>query len=250
MAVFVLLVLAFGARDSGASSELARKLVDLRAEVESAGAAYEEALQKRKAVLDPFLMRHSELEAQVAKEELRSVQLKEKLKATRGTAVSKPTGGQGEWKSLERWSAALSSYVDSGVPFRLKERKERARALEERIRQKRESPVAVASDLWQASEKELQLTRDVEYRIGKLPLPGGEADGEIARLGMAHLLFVDSSGRAGYSRREKGKWELVAAKSSEEKAAVERLVSRLKAKSANGWYEIPGLDSVPWGEEE
>ncbi len=237
---------------AAAPGEMAKRLVELRSEVEEAGNAYEESLQKRKSALEPMQMRHSELEAQVAKEELRRSQLQEKLKVAggkRGTSASKSE----EWKQLEGWAGKIRALVENSVPFRKKERLEKVKVLEERIRLKRESPVTVASDLWNATEKEIQLTKDVEYRMARLPVPngsGGETEVEIARLGMAHLLYRGPGGMAGFSSRRNGKWELVAARNGAESEAVDRLVSRLKAKSANGWYEIPGLDTVPREEQE
>ncbi len=241
-----------GVAGAAVSEEFARKLVELRSEVETAGSAYEESLQKRKSALEPMQMKLSELEALVSKEELRKLQLSEKLKATRasGGGLTTPASKAQEWKLLEQWAARLNSYVISSIPFREKERLQRVKALQQRIERKRESAVSVAADLWSLSEKELQLTKDVEYRISRLPLGGQEADVEIARLGMAHLLFLSSSGSAGYSSFEKGARKLVATADPTEKAAIERLVSRLKAKSANGWYEIPGLSSIPREEQE
>lgn len=231
------------------TGEFARKLVELRADVEDAGTSYEEAIQKRKLALDPLQIKLSELEGQLAKEELRRAQLREKLRAVGGGGKFRtPAGRAGEWKELEAWAGRLTGYVEKSVPFRKKERLEKAKGLSERIRLRRESPITIAADLWSASEKEILLTKDVEYRVGRLP--GIAADVEIARLGMSHLLYVSADGAAGYTRLKEGKWELVSAADSNERAAVERVVSRLKAKSANGWYEIPGLDSIPRGEME
>jgi len=247
--IFVVLVAIPLWAKAAVNQEFARKLVELRAEVEDAGNAYEESLQKRKAALDPLQMRNSEMEAQVAKEELRASQLKEKLKATKGIPM-RSTSREEEWQGLAQWASLLSGYVDSGLPFRLKERRERVKGIEERVKQKRESPIAVAVDLWAITEKELLLTKGVEYRIAKLALPDGEVDAELARLGMAHMLFLGASGSAGYSSRKNGKWELTLAKNEAEKASIDRLVTRLKAKSTNGWYEVPGLESIPRGEAE
>lgn len=248
MMIFSALAILALSAHAAVPGELARRLVDMRSEVEEAGNAYEESLQKRKAALEPFQTRHAELEAQVSKEEQRMAQLKEKLKAAGGLRGG---GGRAEdWKALEAWAGKLAGLVEGSIPFRKKERLEKVKALGERIRLKRESPVTVATDLWSATEKELLLTKDVEYRIGKLPLPGGETEVEITRLGMAHLLYRGAGGASGFSSRSNGKWELVAARSAEESSAIERLVSRLKSKSANGWYEVPGLESVPRGELE
>jgi hypothetical protein len=235
---------------AAAPGEFAKKLVELRAEVEEAGNGYEESLQKRKTALEPLQSRHSELETQIAKEELRQAQLREKLKATRPGLCERSCTRSEEWRALDAWAGKLSAYVEAAIPFRQKERREKVKALAERIRQKRESPVMVAADLWAATEKELGLTRNVEYRISKLPLASGEAELEIARLGMVHLLYRRPGGAAGFSSRKNGKWELVATRSPAETEAVDRLLSRLKAKSTNGWYEIPGLDSIPREEQE
>lgn len=242
---FILFPLAAAASVPG---ELAKRLVEMRAEVEEAGAAYDDALLKRKAAVEPLQAQYTELQAQVAREELRHAQLREKLKAAGGEKGR--DGKAHEWKALESWAGRLTRLVEGSIPFRLSERREKASSLEQRISQKRESPVVVAADLWMATEKELQLTKDVEYRLGKLPLPGGTSEVEIARLGMAHLLYRGPGGSAGYGLRKSGKWELVAARSPSEAGAVDRLMSRLKARSFNGWYEIPGLNSIPREEQE
>jgi|GEM_PF-5111793 len=231
------------------TAEFAKKLVELRAEVEEAGAGYEEAMQKRKIALDPVHAKQAELESQLAKEELRRNQLREKLRAVVGSGKTRGTAGRAEdWKELNSWADRLTVYIERSVPFRKKERLEKVKSLSERIRLKRESPITVGADLWSASEKELLLTKDVEYRVGRLP--GIDVDVEIARLGMTHLLYLTSKGVAGHSRLKEGKWELSAVEGASEKAAIERVVARLKAKSSNGWYELPGLDSIPRGEME
>jgi hypothetical protein len=216
--------------------EMAKRLAELRAEVEEKGIQVEVARKRAIERTEPLRTRKSELEALIRKERLRSIQLEEKHAVLR-TKLKKDFSNSGH-QDLDAWAKQLEFQISASMPFRRAERAAKISTLRKRIAEKRESPVTLAIELWTLTEAELRFGADNEFRIMKLP-ELGDKDAEVARIGAMQLLYRIPGGREGYLVREKGSWHFRDATVSSEKKSISRVIEKFKNKSYSGWFEIP-----------
>lgn len=220
------------------AEDISQKILELRAQVEEAGTALEESRKKKAASFDLVLQRQTEIEQGIRKERLKSLQLAEKRKLLVNSKVSLPREGN---KELLVWAAELKKIVMGGLPFRVEERVAAISQLEDRIQKNRESHVTLASELWNLTDRELKLAASNEYRMGKVSLPSGEKEAEVARIGSLQALFRSSTGELGFAQRVGKVWKWQTA-DGEQAKAIDRLISRFQEKSYTGWFELPGLE--------
>lgn len=218
---------------------MGKELLSLRAEVEEAGRALEDERKLRQAEIDVLLQRKSELELGLKKEEMRTLQLqgKESALQEKGSAtLGSPTRDS---LDLLKWASALEESIRNSIPFSKEERLDRVGGLKKRIQDPAENPSTLITELWSATDQELKMARENEYRIGKIRLEGKDTPAEIARIGRVQMLFVTAEGVAGKAIRGNEGWALSPAATQNEAQAIQRTVSHFKNKKKSGWYEVP-----------
>jgi hypothetical protein len=221
-----------------AAEDMAKRILDLRLQVEEAGNSLEETRKKRTADLDPLLQRTSELEQAIRKERLKKVQLEEKQKLLQAKLSAKQSGAS--QSGLLHWASGLHQLMDAGLPFRKEERLGALASLEARIKGGRENSVTLLNDLWMLTEKEMKSSASNEYRLQPIELDGKTVQAEVARIGTVQALFRSAKGENGYAAWDGKKWSWKIS-AGEQASAIDRLVSRFRDKNYSGWFELPSL---------
>lgn len=225
-------------------NEMGAKLISLRAEVEENGQRLQEVQRESSGKLDVYIQRRTELETQVSKAGLRTLQLQEKRKQLLKNAGSPTKANASEFTELLTWAGDLEKSVRESLPFRRTERLQVLAALTDRIKTQRESSVSLAGELWVLTEKEFKLSADNEYLIGKIELDGIVQEAEIARIGMVQMMFKTADGKLGYAARQDNGWKLVTANTTEVNDAISRTLGKFKNRQSSGWFEVPGIASA------
>lgn len=244
MYFFIFLLMVGANANAVPLQEMGVKLIELRAAVEEKGMELQEAQKQSQAQLEPLIQRKTEVEAQLRKESLRALQLQEKAKVLGATIAKTQPNVSSEYQLLAQWLDNLEMSIQNSLPFRREERITQLKQIRQRIQQKQDSPLGIASELWSATERELKLTSDNEYQIGSIQLDGQTYEAEIIKLGMILMLFKTSQGQLGYAQLDKDGWQLVTTQDAEMKSAVERSINKFKDRHTSGWFEVPGIKAL------
>lgn len=236
--ILTVLLLLFHVSNSQASDELARRILDLRSQVESQARELEEVRRKRATSLDPIHQRIAELDQGIRKERLKKIQLEEKLKTLNVSKAS--TLSNSEHKDLLEWAQTLEVKIGQGIPITLEDRKAKIAQLKIRIENKREHPFTLVSELWQLTEKEMKMAATNEYRTQEIQIEGKTVVAELARMGSIQAIFTLPSGESGYGFRDKGNWNWKLATNSQ-KESLERVMGNFRQRKFSGLYELPTI---------
>lgn len=221
--------------DLGAWTE---RTLALRAEVEQRAKAVEEMAQAQAAEREQLRQRKLEIAALARKEEMRQAQLQEKRDRLKKRLRVEGTLSKERQQELLAWNADLGTWISGSLPFRRTERLRVVQDLEARIL-RGEAYEKLVADLWSATEKELQLTRENSFEVVTLDLAGNPGKAEVARAGMVQMAYLAADGRAGFAHKEGTEWKLSGQVSDAEAQAARRMVERFREHGGRGYFEIP-----------
>jgi hypothetical protein len=222
-------------------SQLAEKVFELRSQIEKLGQDIEFNRKSNEAVIEPLLAKKAELIAQIEKENLRKIQIDEKIKSV---AVRKSYQNSESYKSemlfLLSWVTGLIDYTQSQIPYRSAQRLEVLEDLQKKLQSHYYSNLQALDELVKISESELKLIQSKEFRVMPIMLGEKQVTAETVRLGLMQMAFGLPKNEYGYYEfTENNNWKPVLVKSSEEKEQIQRLIAHFKDKNTKGWFMVP-----------
>lgn len=228
------LLILFSAHNANGADvpSLMKKIVDLRAELESMSRETDSIYKEKQGELDLWTSKRTELQANLQKETLRQLHLTEKnTRLAERVKLSDKADPKGKTLLLS-WLEEARLWVHHSLPFRQTQRLETLAELKGRTERGLESLEALSAELWQFYETEMKLAADNEYRL---------LDGmEVARVGFFALYTRDALGTIKKAKRTNGTtWDLMAIDDATERASTEKLIDNLKAKKDSGLYTLP-----------
>lgn len=239
----VLLVLPFaflfGPLGSAADiSSLMKQIVDLRADLEILSQDVDQNSKEKQAQVDLWLQKKSELQASLQKEQLRSLQIAEKIKALASRIKIQDQKDPKSQEQLAKWIGNAETWVRTSLPYRRESRITTLLDLKKRSQRGLESQESLAAELWQFYENELKMSGDNEFRIVEIQTSSGPQKAEVARLGLYTMYAALPNGQVKQSVLNGGTWTLQDLEGEDLQSAV-RLLNNLKAKKESGLYRMP-----------
>lgn len=217
----------------------AARLAALRAEV----SALQEDISGRKDEVDAQLRaldaQRIDLDVQVRREELRLAQLGASLAEIQARQATDSGLDEQIAPVVLAGVAEVRTAVADGLPFRVAERLAALDDLRAAVERGELSATKALGRLWAFVEDELRLARENAVDRQTVTLGGVEVLGEVARLGMAALLFRAPDGRVGHAVREGGGWTWRVLEDDADVAAVTGVIESLKKGIRTGAFELP-----------
>ena len=185
---------------AGAAAELSR----LRTEVDELAHRLEAERRRARDVLSALRTERAELARQLRLERIRRATL-ERLEAERLARVERlEVEGESRLQPIRRALARARDHVESGLPFRRRDRLRQLRAIEASLAAVEPATGEAMARLWRFVEEEAQLTRELAWSQQPIVLEGERQLVDVARVGMALLYFRTKDGRVGWARAQKG----------------------------------------------
>jgi chromosome condensin MukBEF ATPase and DNA-binding subunit MukB len=236
-----LLGLIFSLASYADFKEMSERLVRVRQEIEILNTDLESLQKNQNSQLDSLLSRRSELEIQLKKERLKSLQLKEKKMALKNKIAPKKGLSLKERAMVLRWHKDLTQWLNNSLPYKIEERNLELKKIEEAIKNNT-SFHEVVGQLWKFSEKQIDLIRHNKFEVLNLEVDGKKSTAEVARVGLLTFAFKLPSDEVGFAKKTGGKWILDVSDKNNELTAANRLISKFKEKKYSGLFELPIAD--------
>lgn len=215
------------------------KLTQTRAEVETLSQEIDSLQREKQADLEQWTQRKTELEAQMQKEQLRSLQIGEKLKRLESRVKLQGKTDPQAQKRLLSWIERFETWVPSTIPFLHESRQDSLKNLKQRAQKAQEPIEFVMADFWSFVETEIKLAQSNEYKIVDIQLAGIQKKCEVARLGLQSLFVVTPDKKILKAVRDAGSWKWKDIESGEDQNSILLLVQNLKNKNGSGYYHLP-----------
>jgi len=135
--------------------------------------------------------------------------------------------------------AEVRSAVEGGLPFRVAERVAALDELRAAVERGEIPATKALGRLWAFVEDELRLARENAVDRQTVALGGVEVLAEVARLGMAALLFRAPDGRVGFAARDGAGWTWRVVDDEADAASVTAVLDSLKKGIRTGAFELP-----------
>jgi hypothetical protein len=220
-------------------SDQARRLAELRGEVERAAAEVDEIRDEARSKMRSLETQRIELEARVRIEEARLAELERRAERQRAEVADEAVAGAVLLPVLLDELAALRAQVAGGLPYRVPERLAQIDELSVQLRAGTLTPQRGALRVWQLVEDELRLTRENVLDRQVVAWRGDEVLVDVARLGMVALFVRAPDGRFGVARRDGASWRIDELSGGAERSQVGALFASLDKQVRVGPFELP-----------
>ncbi len=215
------------------------KLMQTRTEVETLSQEIDSLQREKQAYLEQWTQRKTDLESQVQKEQLRTLQLAEKTKRLESRVKIQAKTDPLAQKKLLSWIERFEVLVASTIPFLQDTRQVQIKNLKIRVQKAQEPLEFIFSDFWSFVENEMKLAQSNEYKVVDITLNGQLRKCEVARLGLQSLFVVTPDKKVLKAFKEAGVWKWKDVESSADQISVLSLVQNLKNKNGSGYYQLP-----------
>jgi hypothetical protein len=244
--LFVFSIFCFCSVQANSWESLIEKLTQTRGEVEMLSKELDSLQREKQSELEQWTQRKTDLEAQVQKEQLRSLQINEKLKRLETRVKLQGKADPQAQKKLLAWIDRYDQWILSSIPFLQESRKEILKSLKSRTQKAQEPVEFILADFWAFVDSEMKLAQTNEYKIVDIQMGAKLKKCEVARLGLQSLFVVTPDKKILKAIKESAGWAWKNIDSAEDQSAILLLVHNLKNKNGSGYYHLP-VESIQVG---
>jgi len=241
LSLLTLLALFAGAGPALADeSEQARRLAELRAEVEALATEIDQVKEEARGEVRSIELQKTDLEARIRQEEVRVQELERMIERQRDALESEKIAGEVLTPVLLASLQDVRKSIRGSLPYRQEDRLAEVDKLQTQIKDGTLTPQRATTRVWQLLEDELRLTRENIMDEQVLPLPEGEALVEVARVGMVMMFWRTDEGAVGTVTGSPGSWTYTPLDGADANR-VHGLFEALEKQVRVGYFELPNV---------
>lgn len=236
----ILVLFLVGLLGQGAiASDLAKKILSLREEVQSVSDEIEALNERLKSKAQSLSISKGELTARLDLLNEEKKVLKKTIADKQEIAGKGPEEIQGLGEIIVKALEGISAYMDSAVPFKIKSRKENVSKLIAKYQNEEMTQERLLEKFWTVVQDELRLSSDVELQQQKIEVNGKSKFVEVVRVGMTSMFFRSLDGEVGAASFENGSWTYKTFNKSSKKNGILKLMNAKKKLIEGEVYSLP-----------
>ena len=239
IAIVGLPVLVFPQETQDALTNLARRIAEKRAQVESLSDEVQLTKTEYNEELRSLETQIADVEIQINREELRLRQIAQDLQEARRSIERTRTSGEDLEPIVAQTLVRLKSYIRNGLPFQIEERVAEVETLERLLSEGNMAAETILTRLWNMIESEFRLTSESGIYRQTVEIQGEAQLAEVARLGTVLLYFKTFDDRFGYAVPSGSDWSYTLVTDRERSQQIEKLFDSLRRNLREGFYTIP-----------
>ncbi len=220
-------------------STLAKRLAELRAEVETLSGELSSKSTDYQDRLRSYARQKADLELEQRRNETALEKLTLAIEEKRAEIEKKNVAGTELTPLFTRSVEGVRAYVGSTLPFKTKDRLAELDKLVER----QSSGLLTAQQglmrLWSFVEDELRMTRESVLVRQTIRINGEDRLADVVRVGMVMLFFKTSDDRVGYVEKQGDGWSYREVVQPDEVKQVSTLFDQFKKRIRVGYFELP-----------
>lgn len=238
--ITVIALAIFSNMIQAATAQLAARIVELRADVETLNSEYlankEELTNKLKAKGTQI----AQLESQIGQEEVRKKQAQEKIAAIKSQLKKLGAREHNLGPFVLSKVELVKEYVSKSLPFKKEKRISELENIKGKLSGGVITSQSALSRLWAFLEDEMRLTRENALHRQTIQLGGEERLATVAKIGMMLLYFHTIDNKVGYIKRdEQGVYKYIEETQKERKEQIFTLIDGLRKQIRYGRYVLP-----------
>ncbi len=218
---------------------LAKRLAELRGQVDDLALRLSAKSAESKDLLRSMARQRAELELEAKREETRLAKIGAAMAERRSEVEAEKQRSQKLVPLLEASLERVRGYIRQGLPFRSQERLAAVDKIEEQHRAGLMSPARALSRLWSFVEDELRLTRESGLYRQTVSIDGQERLAEVLRIGTLMLYYKTDDGAFGKATREADQWVFRPLDDPNDQRLLLEAFDSFKKQIRVGYFELP-----------
>jgi hypothetical protein len=218
---------------------LAQRLAQMRGEVESLSDELNAKKSDVQEQLRSLSRQKAELELEVQREDTRLDKLRQAVSQKRSEVASETQANAALAPAFTKNLGVVRAYVETSLPFRVKERLSELDKIEEQSKSGLLPPQRALNRLWGFVEDELRMTRESGLFSQPVMVEGKEQLADVVRIGMVALYYRTPSDEFGMSSHENGAWAFHPVTDADRRKQVRELFDTFKKQIRVGYFELP-----------
>lgn len=235
VAIFLLTALPVFGEDL---SQMAARLVALRAEVETLSTRLEDRKAQTREQLRSLARQKADLASQIQRENLRIQRLHQSLAARQERVSATAQLDASLIPLVHQGIGILKEVIENGLPFKQHERLAELEDLRSQLASGSLPASRALARLWTFVEDELRLTRESGLYRQAIPLGESEVLADVARVGMV-MMFFRTGDQTGLVRRDGQRWIYETLTEPGARDGIIALFDGLKKQIRQGYYSLP-----------
>ena len=220
---------------------ISQELVKIRQQIEFLHNDISFKKDSYKEKMRSYASQKSDLNVRISRAELNVKDLQRELKKLTDINKEKNRDQQKVTPILKVAIEQLGTSLSNSLPFKLNQRIQALKDIEQRLDSNIISPNKAANQLWAFVEDELMLGKSSGIYNDTLTVDGREKLVKVLRIGKIAMFYKTQDGQYGVTKREEGIWQQKIISESEDIAQLEYLFDSFAKNIRNGQFELPNF---------
>lgn len=219
--------------------ELASSLMQLRSDVESLDTAIQDEKDTYKVKMKSLAIQKSELEATVAREELKIKQIQKELTKVQKQIKEASKNSEGLKPLLYTAIALFEENIKNALPFKTAERLADLNRIKLQLDNNQISPQKALALLWNTYDDAVRMSKESGLFKQTIQIDGESRLARIARIGSVAMYFQTPDERVGYVVKSGNDWKYNEVINKDEKKEIMDLFDAFKKHIKTGYFKLP-----------
>jgi len=224
---------------AGDDDTMAKALMKLRAEVEQLNTQIQDQRDATKATMRSLMMEKNDLEATIARSDLKIKQLKQEIRKLKKEITEASKNSEGIKPIVLKAITQLESHIQSELPFKTEERVQDVRRIKEEMQNGIITPQKALAQVWNSYADEIRLTKENGIFKQTITLDDQERLAEVARIGMVMMYFKTPDDRVGYVDHNGDGWYYKEVIDKEKREMILTLFDSMHKQIRTGFFTLP-----------
>ncbi len=239
LSLVAVVALASSPASAQSADELAKRLAELRNEVESLSEDLNTSKTDTRNEIQALARQKADLKVELDREQIRVQKLRAALEKKKTQVAETSTEGEDLAPIFTAAVGGLRNYIQGSLPFRVTERLAELDKIEDQRKTGVLTYPRALVRVWSLIEDELRMTHENATFQQTINLGGDELLAEVVRLGMVMLYFQTRDGRVGYADKAQEGWRFVLATEDADEKQIRSLFDSFKRQIRVGFFRIP-----------
>jgi len=218
---------------------LAKSLMQLRSDVETLDTKIQDEKDSYKIEMKSLAMQKSELEATVAREQLKSKQVQKELLKVQKAIQEASKNSQGLKPIIYSAIDLLKSNIEGAIPFKTAERLADLERIKTQLDKNQIPPQKALALVWNTYDDAIRMSKESGLFKQSITLDAKERLAQVARIGTVAMYFKTPDDRVGYVVKNGNSWDYDEVINKEEKKEILDLFDAFKKHIRTGYFTLP-----------
>jgi len=219
--------------------ELASSLMQLRSDVETLDTSIQDEKDIYKVKMKSLAIQKSELEATIAREDLKIKQIQKELVKVQKEIKEASKNSDGLKPLLYKAIALFEKNIENSLPFKTTERLSDLNRLKLQLDNSQITPQKALALLWNTYDDAIRMSKESGLFKQSIKIDGESRLAQIARIGSVAMYFKTPDDKVGYVTKSANKWEYKEVINKDEKKEIITLFDAFKKHIKTGYFKLP-----------